>query len=293
MNLYEIFTQFESEIEFHDYLIELRWPLGVECIFCESEKVNRRTTELRFKCDCCNKSFSTTANTIFHSTKLPLSKWFMAVSIISSAKKGVSSLQLAREIGVNKNTAWLMQMKLRQAMKEDTILSGIVQSDETYIGGALKNMSKKQKAKKNPYKSGMIHKVPVLGMMSDSGKALLRVLDYANGVNIKPIIYKEIDKESTLVTDGFGAYAGADKHFEKHVILNHSKKIFTVDGLGTSQIEGFFSTIKRAVIGQYHKITSRYMQLYMDEINFKFNNKNLDLFDELLSRALDIRVRAI
>ena len=149
MDLFKIYEEFKTERQCVDYLIGLRWPEGVACVYCASGKVYYRSYGNGLKCRCCNKSFTVTTGTIFHSTKLPLSKWFLAIAQILAAKKGLSSLQLSRTIKVNKNTAWYMQMRIRAAMKTDIILSGIVEIDETYVGGALRNMSEKQKDKKN------------------------------------------------------------------------------------------------------------------------------------------------
>jgi transposase-like protein len=223
---------------------------------------------------------------MFHSTKLPLSKWFMAISIILSAKKGVSSLQLSRTICVNKNTAWYMQKRIRESMKTDIILNGIIEVDETYVGGSLGNMKAKEKKKRNLHKSGMVHKNPVLGMYeANSGKVRLDRIKHACGETIKPIMKAKISKESEIVTDGFGGYFGLDKHFNKQTKMNHQKKVRKVEGYTLSHIEGFFSTIKRAIIGQYHSLSARHLQSYLDEIAFKKNFNSIDAFELLLIKA--------
>lgn len=289
MNLFEVYRDFKSERDCHDYLINIRWPDQVACVYCQSIKVYRRSFENGFKCGCCNKSFTVTAGTIFHASKLPLMKWFLAIVQILSAKKGISSLQLSRTIDVNKNTAWLMQKRIRNAMSLDLLLSGIVEVDETYVGGALGNMKRSKKLKRNPYKSGMIHKIPVLGMVErESGKVNLKVLKHADGLTIKPILKNQISMDSTLVTDGFGGYYGLDKHFKKHVKMNHNKGKRREGIYNLGKIEGFFSTIKRAVIGQYHTLTKNHIQSYMDEIAFKQNVPPDIAFKVLLQRGCAI-----
>ena len=288
MNLHEILTGFQTEWDYHNYLIARRWPDGICCTNCNSGTIYKRTTELRMKCGTCNHSFSSTCGTVFHNTKLPLSKWFLAISVIVHAKKGISSLQLARTIGVNKNTVWYMQMRLRNAMKEDITLSGIVEVDETYVGGALGNMTRDKKQKRNPFKSGMTHKIPVLGMIERGGQVLLQVIPKANKEIIRPILRKKIKPKSTLITDGFGPYRTLDKEFDKHISINHEQKQKAIGGYNLSSIEGFFSTIKRALIGQYHQIHPNNLASYMDEINFKFNHANQDSFSLLISRCVTI-----
>lgn len=287
MNLYQIKQDFNSEEECHDYLISLRWPEGVNCTSCKSTQVYRRNGSNRFKCRSCNKSFSVTAGTIFHSSKLPLLKWFLAISQILAAKKGISSLQLARTIDVHKNTAWYMQERLRSAMSEDIFMSGVVESDETYIGGALANMKPAQIKKRNPFKSGMGHKLPVLGLYERQSKRVnLISLGHASGKSIKPQLYKLVDKTTKLVTDGFGAYAKLDEYYDKHVITNNSKGIRRIGDYHLNHIEGFFSTIKRAIFGQYHILSARHLQGYMNEIAFKKNYSFEESFELLLRRGL-------
>lgn len=286
MDIHEIYTRFKSEQECHDYLIELRWAGVPKCVYCDSKKVYYRKKQIGFKCSSCNSSFTVTVGTIFHSSKLPLSKWFLAISVILSAKKGISSLQLSRTINVNRNTAWYMQKRIRSAMKSDILLSGIIEADETYIGGALGNMKREQIKKRNPYKSGMMHKMPVLGMYErEQNRIILDAINHACGEVIKPIMKKKITKESEIVTDGFGGYAHLEKHFSKQVKMNHSKLKRKEGKYNLSHIEGFFSTIKRAIIGQYHIISQTHLQSYLDEIAFKKNNEYEFSFENLLIRA--------
>lgn len=286
MNIHEIHTKFKTERDCHNYLIDIRWPNGVSCPHCNKKEVYRRSWELGFKCRSCNSSFSVTAGTMFHSTKLPLSKWFLAISVILSAKKGISSLQLARTINVNKNTAWFMQKRIRESMKTDILLEGIIEADETYIGGALGNMKPALKKRRNPYKSGMGHKMPVLGMYErNTGKVRLEAIQHACIESINPIMKANISKESEIVTDGFGGYFGLEKHFQKQTKLNHNKNIRKVGVYNLSHIEGFFSTIKRAIIGQYHSLSETHLQSYLDEIAFKKNIPFKNSFELMLLKA--------
>lgn len=286
MNLSRILLEFKNEEDFENYLIDLRWRQGVECPKCSSRRVSRKRKEKRFICNGCNRSFSIRSGTVFHSSKLPLSKWFLAISLVIHAKKGLSSLQLARTISVNKDTAWYMQKRLREAMWEDFTLKGLIEVDETYVGGSLRNKHYHTK-KKNPsyFGSGMMHKTPVLGMVQRQGKILVRVIDHADGENIKPILSDKLAPECVVVTDGFGGYAGLDKLFNQHVRLNHAKHQRAQGKYNMSSIEGFWTMIKRAVFGQYHKVSREYLQLYLNELAFKFNNPN-EGFNTLLCGML-------
>lgn len=286
MDIHKILKNYNTEQECVNYLTFIRWRGKPECPYCISKRVYKRNGSPRFKCRDCNRSFSVMVGTIFHNSKIPLTKWFLAISIILAAKKGISSRQLARTMNVNKDTAWYMQYRIRIAMKEDTLLQGLVEVDETFIGGALKNMSPEKKKKRNPYRSGMMHKIPVLGMLErKKGKVRLFCIPHANGQTIKPIMKEIINPKSKIVTDGFGGYYGIGKHFKKHIRINAEKKQRAWGRYHVNSIEGFFSIIKRAIIGQYHNLSSKHLQSYMDEIAFKKNYKNENGFDLLLERA--------
>ena len=231
--------------------------------------------------------------TIFEDTNMELPKWFVAIGLILNAKKGLSSRQLARDIEVNRNTAWYMQMRIRKAMNEhDLILSGIIEIDETYMGGKLANKTKKyrmeQKASGKVI-TGMEHRKAILGILQRQGKVIAAPLEKANGESIKPIIEKTVDKEAVIITDGFGAYAGLHKEYKDHQIVNHEKDEFVRGKYHTNSIEGFWSIVKRAIIGQYHRISDRYLNLYLDECSYKFNNKaNGNLFEHFLKGGLGL-----
>ena len=281
MELLETFKKYGTQAQCVAYLEEKRWEGTPVCPYCSSIKTSNRKDVLRHKCQDCNRSFSVLVGTIMEATKLPLPKWFAAISLILNAKKGISSLQLSRDLGVNKNTGWYLQKRIRQVMNEDdNILKGIVESDESYIGGSLTN--KHAESRKQYYKTGMEHKTPVLGMLQRKGKIVVKVLDKAWGQEIKPLMKQIISKESELVTDGFGGYKGLSNHFQKHVVLNHSKQIRRIGKYHTNTIEGFWSLLKRAIVGQYHKITPEHLQEYIDEIAFKYNHRNNDNVFELV-----------
>ena len=288
MELIKITKKFSSENKCYHYLEQKRWGNQVICPYCQSAKTSKRKNEHRFKCLKCNRSFSVLVGTIMEATKLPLIKWFMAIGLILNAKKGISSLQLARDIGVNKNTAWYLQKRIRLAMdEEDVFLQGVIEADESYIGGSLVNKHEKLKLERRYYRAGKEHKTPVLGMLERKGKIIVKVLDKAWGKEIKPIMKKLIDPKSELVTDGFGGYKDLGEHFKKHVILNHSKNIRRIGKYHTNTIEGFWSMFKRAIMGQYHKITTEYLQEYINEMTFKYNNRNNEkTFDVLIMNCL-------
>lgn len=291
MNIIAIYKRFNTQGKCIKYLEFLRWGNEVRCSYCSSNRVTPVKKEKRHHCNKCNKSFSVLVGTIFEDTHMELPKWFVAIGLILNAKKGVSSRQLSRDIEVNRNTAWYMQMRIRQAMRErNPILTGIVEIDETYIGGRLANKTKKyrieQKASGEVI-TGMEHRKAILGMLQRPDRVITKPLDKAHGETIKPIIREVVDKNSVLITDGFGAYAGLHKEYKEHQVVKHENDEFVRGDYHTNSIEGFWSIVKRAIIGQYHRISERYLDLYLDECSFKFNNRsNESLFEDFLSRGL-------
>lgn len=291
-SILSISSRFGTQEACINHLESIRWPEGPVCTHCESKHIHNRKNSNRHLCRDCNRSFSVTVGTIMHASKLTLPKWFVAIFLIVNAKKGISSLQLARDIDVNKNTAWFMQKRIREAMSgTDGLLEGIVEVDESYVGGSMTNMRKSYKKELGIYPGGMQHKKPVLGMMQRAGKVKVVVIDKANSKTIRPLLNQHINPNSEVVTDGFGAYKMLHKTHAKHIILNHSKGIMRLGKYNTSRLDSFWTTIKRAIVGQYHRINPNYLQSYLDEIAFKFNNKGKNLFNLLLVKIINQKRR--
>jgi len=289
MELIKITQKLNTQSKCMSYLEKNRWLETPICPYCYSTKSSRKTQEFRHTCHNCKRSYSVLVGTIFESTKLPLTKWFLAIHLIINAKKGISSLQLARDLHVNKNTAWFLQKRIRQAMKDDDcVLSGIIEIDETYVGGSISNKNYFTKLKSGKYhKTGMEHMVPVLGMIQRKGKIILKVLEKASGIEIKPYIKTKVTSGSTIITDGFGGYYGLNDHFEEHIILNHSKYKRSINKYNTSTLEGFWTLVKRSFIGQYHKISKDHLQDYLNELAFKYNNRKTNMFNLLITNLLE------
>lgn len=261
------------------------------CTYCSAQRATKLKGEQRHHCNACNKSFSVLVGTIFEDTNLGLPKWFAAITLILNAKKGISSRQLARDIGVNKDTAWYLQMRVRASMSEpNDILSGIVEIDETFVGGRLANKTKRYRTQRDELglkPTGMEHRQAVLGLLQRNGKVLAKVIKKATGAVIKPIIQEMISKEATLITDGFGGYAGLHKEYKDHQIVNHEKDEFVRGPYHTNSIESFWSLVKRSMMGQFHHVSIKYLSLYIDECSYKFNNRlNENLFCTFLAKSL-------
>ena len=287
MDLIEVLSKYNTQSKCIRYLEVQHWPDGPVCPYCNSKNSIAKTKELRHKCYDCGNSYSVMVGTIFQSTKLPLTKWFAAIVLIKDAKKGISSMQLSRHLKVNKNTAWFLQSRIRLAMKEDLSIDGLVEVDETFIGGSTSNMHASHIKKKKIYCGGKEHKMTVLGMIEREQGIILQVIPKANKKHIRPILKQRIGSASTLITDGHGSYRTLNRDFNKHVSLNHDQGERKKGVYNLGSIEGFWALLKRAVMGVYHSMSYKHLQSYMDEIAFKFNHKfDSNMFKTLIGNLL-------
>ena len=276
-NLRELIASMPDESQCREYLIDQRWPDGkVICPYCDCGKVYRIKERSRFICSSkeCGKKFSVTVGTVFQDSKIPLVKWFTALYLSTAHKKGISSYQLARDIGVSQKCAWFMLHRLREAFREKApqMLSGMVELDETYVGGKVANKHKKQREILLKTNKGYYHKAPVFGLLQRDGKVILLQVPYANGEVLKPIIEHHLTEDSTMITDGFGAYKGTKY---KHEVVNHEAGEFGRAEFHTNGIEGFFSQLKRGIYGIYHQVSVKHLQRYCDEFSYRYNHRKI------------------
>lgn len=274
-NLIDFSAYFKDEKTCLAYIEQWRWKGTIRCSDCGSNKIYRFKGGVRFKCGDCKEYFSTTSGTIFASSKLPLVKWLMAMFIMSSHKRGISSCQLARDLGITQKSAWLMLHKIRGGLSQEGVkLEGIVSSDEAFVGGKNKNRSVK---KKMTYSAGrnFKDKVPVLGMIEKGGIAKTIVLPVISHREIRMGVFTTVIPGSTLVTDEYGAYQNNSlKRMYNHKSVNHNKGQYsTVDGYSTNNIEGFWAHFKNMIRGVYYCISRKHLQKYCDEQTFRFNTR--------------------
>jgi len=288
MDITEIFELFPTQADCIAHLEKVRWQGKPRCVYCGSTNTIP-TKKNRHHCNSCNTKFSVTVGTIFHHTHLPCQKWLLAVALVLNAKKGISARQLARDLKVNKDTAWRIGMKIRDAMQESAqreLLTGLVEMDEAYIGGKPR---KGISGDKSPRGRGT-KKTPVVGMIERGGKVRAKVMK-KEGLTIKKLtslVRRNIDiSNSTLITDEFSGYFGI-KYIMPHKTVDHS--VWYVDGdAHTNTIESFWAILKRGIVGQYHKVSLRYLPKYIDEFSYRFNHRHHDdLFGQTIHRALGV-----
>lgn len=287
MNIIQVYKQYPTQEACFEHLAKVRWGERPTCPYCKSQRVTIVSKENRYHCNACNTSFSVTVQTVFHKTKIDLQRWFLAISIVLNAKKGVSARQLARDIEVNKNTAWLMLMRIRRAMREQgKLFEGVIEADETYIGGKNRNKHKDKRSTGTQGRSSK-DKTPVFGVLNRGGMIRARKVKDVSAHSLQMIIKQNVKQGSYIMTDEWRGYSGLDKKNYIHARVNHGANQYVIGDAHTNSIESFWSLLKRGIMGQYHHITERYLDAYVSEFCFRHNNReNNDVFQLVLERSM-------
>ena len=319
MNILKIADTFPTEIEATNYFEYVRWGKKPICCHCRSKNASKRYEALYYFCNDCRRNFSVTTDTYLHNTKLSLRVWLMCFGLISDAKKGISALQLHRNLGITAKTAWKMYHQVREIMSDGGIqLEGIVEMDETYVGGKPRKYQSakypegmvfneyledkidklsdrfefdydapKKKALNEDAKRGRgTSKTPVVGIVQRNGNVVAEVMQKTNWKNFKAMVQKYVDMDdSVLLTDQFKAYDRFDAIIE-HIKIDHTK-MYSYKGLNTNSIESFWAIVKRGIMGQYHSVSDKYLPNYIDEFCFKYNNRRYDdMFETLVFNSM-------
>ncbi len=277
MNLITIFSLYPDQEACIEHLENVRWGDAPLCPHCGGFGVARKSEKHRigrWNCRDCKSSFNVLSGTIFEKTKVPLQKWFLAVGLVINAKKSLSSYQLARDLELNQKTAWYMQQRIRAAMaaEQAPMLQGIVEADETYVGGKPRKGNKRDNDKPNKRGRGT-KKTPVIGAVERGGRVAACVTDDLSGKGIVQFLKNTVDPAGTiLITDEYKAYNAAKASYV-HAIINHS--VAYSDGeTHTNTIEGFWALIKRAWYGSHHHYGRHWMPLFVAESAWKYNHRN-------------------
>jgi transposase-like protein len=288
MNIIKIFEKYPTQKDCIDHLENIRWGNNPKCPYCYSNRSTPAKKENRYHCNNCNTTFSVTVGTIFHNTKLPLQKWFLAISIILNAKKGISARQLGRDIHVTKDTAWRISMQIRKAMREyGELLEGIIEADETYVGGKNKNRHIDKRTKGGQGRGGS-DKQAVFGVIQRNGSVKAKKVDNVKKETLQKEVRNYVKKNSTIMTDEWLAYKGLSKSYV-HKTVNHGSRQYVIGNSHTNTIENFWSLFKRGFIGQYHQLSKKHLNKYLDEFCFRHNNRdNENVFGLVISRGLGV-----
>ena len=270
-SLIDYLEYFKDEGTCLNYLKEVRFKHGEFCPHCEYNKIYSYKNGKLYKCAKCRKQFSIKVGTIFGDSKIPLRKWFLAIFLLWNNHKGISSIQLAEQLGVTQKTAWFMAHRIREANKKGGKLFGsIFEIDETYIGGKEKNkhLSKKNKTDKEA----------VLGIVARKGNLELNHIGETNRHTVEKVLKNKFNKNIVTITDETQVY---DKVLINRRTVNHSKKEYVNGEIYTNTIEGAFGIVKRTLYGIYHKVSKKHLQRYLNEIAFRYNNRDINNFDKI------------
>ena len=276
MNLVELIDRFHDKDRCRSYLEGLRWPDGLECPRCSGAVISRIHKRNHLDCDSCRYRFSVTAGTIFHDSHLPLWKWFLAVYLILESKKGISANQLKRTLGVSYKTAWYLSHRIRAALNEvdAQLLKGIVEVDETFVGGQMHGKGRGYKG----------NKVTVVGAIQRSGNICLQVVHGTDRATLHGFIRENVAGDTEAIyTDEWPAYRGvADDDTVKHRTGEYVR-----GDVHTNSIENVWSLLKRSIIGSYHQVSAKHLDAYLDELEFRFNNReNPYMFRDAMLKLL-------
>lgn len=274
-NLIDVSRYFSSEEVCRKHLEQLRWGGTPVCPFCGSVKVYRFSDQRRFKCGEkeCNKKFTVTVGTVLENTKVPLQKWFVAIYVITSHKKGISSLQLSKDIGVTQKTAWFLNHRIREMFKEKApqVFDTTCEVDETWIGGKIAN---RHTIFRKKYSYNNDNKTAVFAIANRKGKRIFtKVVNAATHEEILPALHENIKPGTTIMSDEAAIYKGLKKKYDHHLV-NHSQQEYVRGEYHTNTIEGFFSLLKRGIIGIYHQVSPKHLHRYCDEFAWRYGNRD-------------------
>ena len=298
MKLMEVTKAFATEEQCLAYLEAKRWPDGIRCVACGSKNISRITRKVTKKTDnkraqlyqclepSCKQQFSATTGTIFNGSHLPIDKWFMAVALLVDAKKSMSALQLKRHLDCNYRTAWYLAHRIREAMVDSNVpkLMGVVEVDETYIGGKQRGHRRKK-----------LNKEVVLGIRERGGDLRLKHVEDSTAETLSREIKSHVDpKVKMIVTDELTAYPsvmiGAGMHGSKHETIKHKDRIYVRGDIHTNTVELAFSVWKRGITGSFHQVSIKHLQRYLHEFGYRFNRRETkDLFEQTIGRMVGVK----
>jgi transposase-like protein len=290
MNLIKLAEMTEEDAR--EYLESLVWSDGVECPFCGSKhnyKLEGKTTRPGlYSCGKCRKPFTVTVNTIMHRSKLPIKTWLMAFFLVCSSKKGISALQVKRQLGLGSyRTAWMLVNKIRKAMEinpEFCKLFGYVEADETYVGG---------KGKGGKRGRGSEKKTPIAGVLERNGNVFCKPVKSVDADTLKSFVLQCVDSRSFLITDEWKSYNKVGKMMYGHEIVNHSHGEYVRGNISTNWIESFWSLLKKGIGGIFHHVSVKHLALYCNEFSFRWKHRNdsdFECFEDAIKGIVGKRI---
>jgi transposase-like protein len=279
LDLSKLAKYFSDEDAARALLEEMRWGGNPTCPHCGGtdpytltpKAESRKGKHVRkgvYKCKACRKQFTITVGTVFEDSRIPISKWLLAIHLLGSSKKGMSAHQIHRMLGISYKAAWFMMHRLRYAMKGGPLadlMKGVVEVDETYVGARLKRNSKRGRP------GAESHKTPVVALVErGSGRVRAMAVQRVTAESLWEAISTNVDRKATLMTDEYAAYNGL---LAKHQTVKHSAKEYVRGDAHTNTVEGFFSLLKRGINGTFHHVSRGHLDRYCDEFAFRYENR--------------------
>ena len=267
-----IARMFEKQDVAWQYAVNLRWPIGVTCPFCQGKAHSFLSTRKTWQCKTCNKQFSVKKGSIFEDSPLKLDIWLTAMWLIANAKNGISSYEIHRALGITQKSAWFVLHRIRLAMQNGSLekLCDEVEVDETYIGGKARNMHKHIREQKITGTGGK-DKTVVMGMLERGGTVKTQVIARPNKTTLQSIIAAAVLPGSRIYTDALKSYSGLDSWFA-HQVIDHAIS-YVEDNVHTNGMENYWSLLKRTIRGTYVSVEPFHLHRYLDEQSFRFNER--------------------
>jgi transposase-like protein len=277
---------FSREAEAREFLEKKRWPDGPVCPHCKAKEVYTLTAKADsrhpvrkgvYKCAKCREQFTVRIGTILEESKIPICKWLMAIHLMTSSKKGVSSHQIARECGITQKSAWFLNHRIREAMKKEpmaSMLQGVVEIDETYVGGKPRKKTGKHKRGRGTTKA------PVMVLVERDGTAKVFPIENVDSKTLKNEIAVNVAKEAIIMTDELSSYQGIRENAGEHRTVKHGAQEYArldPDGVNvhTNTAESFFSLLKRGHYGIFHQISKKHLHRYCTEFGFRWDHRKI------------------
>jgi transposase-like protein len=267
MSFIDFQKEFANEEVCLEFLEKQRWQNGRYCPHCGSYETYKFKNGKLFKCADCQKQFTVKVGTIFSDSHVPLTKWFYAIYLNTSLKKGISSIQLAKYLGITQKSAWFMLQRIRYGLEgagHGELLNNVVEVDETYVGGV-----------KHGARVGPAGKAVVFGAIERGGKAKIKHVPTSGARILIPEIQRSISPEATIYSDQYGSYNSLKRRGYAHESVNHSKLEFAKGAIHTNTIEGALAHFKLGIAAIYLGVSAKHLQLYCSEFEYRYNTRKL------------------